>query len=166
MSTPCSEFERWGWDTATLLTDFQKTWEFGVLEIEFYEVSWRHMSSLVTPDTPGSLHLCPGSFSRSLIFDDFWWISGVLMWGECFAPLLLCKRSAPSFKSQILSKWRILDSDPHDFQRRFQLCPPQVLNPTTDIVLSSYFDEIHGISGKNDFLKSRFMKSRGVKSHP
>ena len=36
------------------------------------------MSSLVTPDTPGSLHTCLGSFSRSLMFDDFWWISGLL----------------------------------------------------------------------------------------
>ena len=29
------------------------------------------MSSLMTYDTPGRLHTCPGSFSRSLIFDDF-----------------------------------------------------------------------------------------------
>ena len=52
---------------------------FSLLQVKFYEISWCQLSSLVTPDTLGSLHTCPGSFSRSLTFDDFWWISGVLM---------------------------------------------------------------------------------------
>ena len=30
---------------------------------------------------------------------------------------------------QAVSKWRILDIHHADVQRRFQLCPPQVLNP-------------------------------------
>ena len=34
---------------------------------------------MVTPDTQGSLHTCLGSFLKSLISDDFWWISGVLV---------------------------------------------------------------------------------------
>ena len=46
--------------------------EHRLLEIQFYDVSWCQMSSLVTPHTLGSLHTCPGPFSRSLIFDDFW----------------------------------------------------------------------------------------------
>ena len=42
------------------------------------ELSWCQMSSLVTSDALGNLHTCPGAFSRSLIFDDSWLISGVL----------------------------------------------------------------------------------------
>ena len=42
---------------------------------------------------------------------------------------------------------------------------PRFWNPTIDIVLSSYSGEIPGVSEKIDFLKSRFMRSRGVKSH-
>ena len=40
---------------------------------------------------------------------------------------------------QIVSKRRILDSNHHDFQRRFQLCSLQVLNPTTDVELGQHF---------------------------
>ena len=87
------------------------------------------MSSLVTPDTWGSLHTCPGSFSISLISDDFWWISGVFMWcpmeESASHPL-----SSAGWVHQVF-KWRILDINYDDFRRRFQLCPPQVLNPTT-----------------------------------
>ena len=53
------------------------------------------MSSLVTPDASTSLLTCPGSFSRTLIFDDFWWISGVLMRRETFAPPLPLQEGMP-----------------------------------------------------------------------
>ena len=52
------------------------------------------MSSLVIPDTPGSLHVCPGSCSRSLIFDDFWWISGLCLFYDFW------------YISGVTSQWR------------------------------------------------------------
>ena len=67
---------------------------------------------------------------------------------------------------RIVSKWRILDGDPHDFQRRFQLCPPQVLNPSAGVEHRPRFRQNLEISMKSDFLKSSYMKSRGVKYHP
>ena len=82
MFTPGSESDRW---YATPVTILSKScflfWENILFEIKFYDVSWCQISSLVTLDTFGSLHTCPGSFPRSLFFCDFWWISGVLMWG-------------------------------------------------------------------------------------
>ena len=54
----------------------------------------------------------------------------------------------------------------NDFQRIFQLCPPQVLNPPTDVGPGQHFGHDLGDLEKIDFLKSSFMKSRGVKCHP
>ena len=70
------------------------------------------------------------------------------------------------FKRQILSKWRILDIDYNDFQRRFQLCPSQVLNQSTGAAPQPHFwQNIRDIENF-DFLESRFMKSREVTCHP
>ena len=67
---------------------------------------------------------------------------------------------------RIVSTWRILDIDPDDFRRRFQLCPPQILNPTTaGDTHPQFWQHLENLE-KSDFLKSRFMKSRGVKCHP
>ena len=65
-----------------------QSWEFRLLEITFCEVSWCQLPSLVIPNALASLPTCPGVFSRTWISDDFWLISGVLVWGECFAPPL------------------------------------------------------------------------------
>ena len=67
------------------------------------------------------------------------------------------------FKSQIVSKCSILDSYPHDFRRRFQLYPPQVLNPTADVELGKHVQQNLGNIENFDIVKSSFMKSRGVK---
>ena len=48
-------------------------------EIKFYAISWRHIPSLVTLDTPGSLHTCLGSLSGSLILIVF---GGFLMFSR------------------------------------------------------------------------------------
>ena len=66
---------------------------------------------------------------------------------------------------QIVPKWRNLDSNPNDFRLRFQLCPPQVLNATTYAETQPRFCENLEIFMKSDFLKSSYMKSRGVKYH-
>ena len=107
---PCWFSEMWRiWDSHNSVKGecfapsllFQKrasSWEFQLLENELYDVLWCQMSSLVTPDLLRSFHSCPGSFSRSFIFDDFLWISGVLVkspGGDCFAPLLIRRMSAP-----------------------------------------------------------------------
>ena len=72
----------------------------------------------------------------------------------------------PDFKSQIVSEWRILDGDPHDFQRRFQLCPPQISIQSAHVGPGQHFWRNPENLAKSDFLKSSFMKSRGVKGHP
>ena len=68
----------------------------------------------------------------------------VSMWGECFARLsaargvpksdatLVNTLSHKVSHGQVVSKWSIFDCDYNDFWRRFQLCPPQVLNPSAD----------------------------------
>ena len=38
----------------------------------------------------------------------------------------------PDFKGQVVSKWRILNNNPNYFRHRFQLYPPQVLNPSAN----------------------------------
>ena len=52
--------------------------ENSLLEIKLHDVSRCQMSPLVSSNNLGSLHACPGSFSGSLIFDDFCLISCVL----------------------------------------------------------------------------------------
>jgi hypothetical protein len=118
VSTPGSESKHRCGTSATILWKSWDFWENRLLEIMFYEVSWCLMSSLVTPNTQGSLHTCPGSISRSLICDDFWWISGVLMWGECFVPLLIRRMSAPSLTFSILTLM-IFDVDSNCVHPRF-----------------------------------------------
>ena len=72
------------------------------------------MSSLLTSYALGSLHACPGSFSRSLIPDDLSLISGDLMWGECFAPPSPNARRMP----QVLKSRGMKHSPPGDkFQK-------------------------------------------------
>ena len=67
---------------------------------------------------------------------------------------------------EIVFKSIILDSRYNDFRRRFYLCPPQVLNHTTDGGLPPQFCEILENLEQMDFLKSCFVKSRGVTRHP
>ena len=59
--------------------------EFLRTSTSWNQVMWSVVMSiviLVTFDTLGSLHTCSNSLSRSLVYDDIWWISGVLMWGS------------------------------------------------------------------------------------
>ena len=56
-----------GWDPRRFIQNLQIFMRMN----SFYGVSWCQLSSLVAPDTLWSLHTNPGSFSRSLIFDDF-----------------------------------------------------------------------------------------------
>ena len=139
-------------------------------ETKFYDVSWCQMSSLVTPDTLGSLHTCPGSFSRSLIVDDFWWISGVLRWGpleESASHPLSSARWVPKVSyGQIVSKWRILDIDYNDVWRIFHPCRPQVLNRQSEWTISRRLFQNLEMFVKSELLESGFMKSREVKCHP
>ena len=80
VSTSGSESDHWCCPQLIFWSNSREYLGHRLLEIKFYEVSWCQMSSLVTLDTPGSLHTRPGSFSRSLISDDFWYICGVFMW--------------------------------------------------------------------------------------
>ena len=76
-----------------------------ILEILRNLISWNQMlwSLAVSLDIPGDswcLNKSPYVFlciSRFLMSDDFWCIVSDLIWGECFAPPLLYKRSAPRF---------------------------------------------------------------------
>ena len=52
---------RW-WRSATILSKLRESWEKWLLEIEFDQVSWCEMSSLVTPDALASPPTCSGSF--------------------------------------------------------------------------------------------------------
>ena len=67
---------------------------------------------------------------------------------------------------QIVFKRRILDIDYDDFRRRFQLCPPQVLNQSAEGETLLRFSQNLGDLQNIVFLKSSFMKSCGVKCHP
>ena len=73
-----------------------KSWEHWLLHITFYEVSWCQMQSLVTPHTSTRTQPCPGSLSRTLFSHEFLANSCVLKWGECVAPPLIRRMSAPS----------------------------------------------------------------------
>ena len=125
----------------------------------------------------------------------FLWFSCVLMWGSevtshmnhsRFILLIVCGDSPPGgkfqksggpharggktsflhvFYCQIVSKWRILHSDCDDFRRRFHLCPPHVLNQSAGGRTQPRFCQNLEISIKSDFLKSNYMKSRGVNYH-
>ena len=124
VSTPGSESEKWRYHISTIFWTSWNSWENRLLEIKFYDISWCQISSLVTPDTPGSLHTCTGSFSRSLFFwwilvdfwcfsgflDAFWCISGVpshpqmrAPGGECFAPPLPLQEGVPQVGSPFKS---------------------------------------------------------------
>ena len=102
MSTPGPDSERWWWDTATILSKSWDLYENRLLEIQFYDVSWCQMSSLVTP----SWYLRKSPYVSWFIFKiiDFWcflvdlWGSHVKSpGGECFAPPLIRRMSVPSF---------------------------------------------------------------------
>ena len=69
------------------------------------------------------------------------------------------------FYCQIVSKWRIPSSDPNDFQRIFQLYPPQVLNPSADGGPPAYFRQHVRDLEKIDFLILSSVKSCGVQYH-
>ena len=58
------------------------------------------------------------------------------------------------------------DGGRDDFQGRFQLCPPQVLNQATVGGTQLRFNQNLGNLEKSDFFKFMFVKSRGVKYHP
>ena len=70
------------------------------------------------------------------------------------------------FKNQIVSKWIILDIDYNDFQRIFELCPPQVLNLSAEDDTHPHFWQHLRILENFDFLTSSCFKSREVKCHP
>ena len=72
----------------------------------------------------------------------------------------------PYFKTQIASKWRILDKGSDDFWHRFHMRPPQVLTPITYGGHRSRFCQILENVEEIDFLNARFMKSIGVKDQP
>ena len=57
----------------------------------------------------------------------------------------------------------ILDADYNDFRLRFQLCPPQVLNPSTGVEDLPRFCQNLAIFKNIDFLESSYMTSRGIK---
>ena len=69
-----------------------------------------------------------------------------------------------SFLAQIVCEWRNLDIDHDDFRRWFQLCPPHVLNPVTDLNTRSHFWQNLGHADNLDFLKPRFFDAREIQS--
>ena len=73
---------------------------------------------------------------------------------------------APSLPWSNRIQWRILDYDPHDFQRRFQMYPLQVLNPSAGGRTQPQLWQSLRDLKKIDFLKSSFMQSRSVKCLP
>ena len=165
MSTPGSESDHWWVRSATILSESWDFYENRLLEIKFYDVSLCQMSSLVIPDTLGSLHTCPDSLQDHW----FWWFLVdfcVRRWGECFAPLSSAGWVPQVSYGQIVFKRRILDINYNDFWRTFQLCPPQVLNTTTNTETQPRFCQNLEISMRIDFLKSSFMKSSDIKYPP
>ena len=67
---------------------------------------------------------------------------------------------------QIVSKWRILDSYPYDFQRRFQLYPSKVVTPIAhDGEPPQFYKNLEYLE-KSELLESRFMKSCDIKCYP
>ena len=144
------------------------------------------MSSLVTPDTSGSFHTCRGLFSRSLIFNDFYWISRVvrrtLLQGTSGA-----KHSPPGDtfqKSQgppanwerlIFTKFPIVKSYPNE---EFSIPITMIFNVDSNCVDPRLWFRALMVRHRHDFFKilkclskvtSRnqvFMKSREVKCHP
>ena len=76
--------------------------------------------------------------------------------GECFAPALHLQDGVP----------QVLGMDPDDFQRRFHMYPPQVLNPDAEGETQQQICQNIGNLEKSNFLKSSSMKSRGVNCHP
>ena len=170
MSTSGSESERWGWDTATFLIESQKSWEFRLIEIKFYEVRdvKFHPWSLLIPHEatirvlvhfqdhiflmisgrflvisceesashPSPLQEeCPKfqKADRIQMKDSrrwpSWWCETLSSRGQVSeirgSSRIYGKHPiSPSFLWQIVSKWIILDSNPYDFQRRFNCVHP------------------------------------------
>ena len=60
----------------------------------------------------------------------------------------------------------MLDIDPHEFRFRFQLCPPQVLNPRSEGGTPAHFARDLEDLEKISFLKSSFVTSQNLKYHP
>ena len=110
----------------TILSKSWKSWENRLLEIKFYEVSWSQMSSLVTPNIIGSFYACLGSFSRSLISDDFLWI--LVFLGEESASHTL---SSAGWVPQVM----IFDVDSNCVHPRFWIAP-QMVKTCHDLVRS------------------------------
>ena len=76
----------------------------GPTQLRVYYLPNKHLSPCSTShsDTPGSLHIFLGSFSRSLMSGDFWWSFGVIMRGtskNVLRTLLIRKTSASCFQN-------------------------------------------------------------------